>query len=101
MSETFSVDAAEERYLAELRRRVAWQSEAAARERAQAAAQHVQLRDPLDPVALAALVEAHPDDIRTPERRAFLAELEILIEEDGRLPESVEGLIRLVFADLL
>ena len=100
MSELQTLEAAEARYLAELRRRVAWQSEAAARERAQAA-HDAPVRDPLDPVALAALVEMHADDLRTPERRAFLAELEILIEDDGRLPASVEGLVRLVFADLL
>jgi hypothetical protein len=91
---------AEARFLEQLRRRVSWQAEQAGRLRTDAVAGHV-LHDPLDPVALAALIETRPADVRAPERRAFLAELEVLIEEDGRLPAMVEGLVRLVFSDLL
>jgi hypothetical protein len=101
VTETLVSEAAalEEQFLADLRRRVSWQAERAASERARAVTQVP--RDPLDPVALAALIETRPDDVRAPERRAFLAELDVLIEEDGRLPANIEGLIRLVFSDLL
>jgi hypothetical protein len=91
---------AESQFLEQLRRRVSWQAEQAARQRTDAVADYV-VHDPLDPVALAALIETRPDDVRAPERRAFLAELDVLIEEDGRLPVTVEGLVRLVFSDLL
>jgi hypothetical protein len=101
MSETTSPDLAEQRFLESLRRRVTWQSEEAERQRAAAIAAYPAQHDPLDPAALAALIETRPDDVRAPERRAFLAEMEVLIEEDGRLPSSLEGLVRLVFADLL
>jgi hypothetical protein len=91
----------EERFLAQLRRRVAWQAEQASRQRAESVADHASAHDPLDPNALRALIETRPDDPRAPEWRAFLNELDILIEDDGRLPAMVEGLVRLVFADLL
>jgi hypothetical protein len=102
VTESLLSDAAavEERFLAHLRRRVSWQAEQAAREREQALMAQAGL-DLLDPVALAALLERRADDLRTPERRALLAELEVLIEDDGRLPADLEEPIRLVFSDLL
>jgi hypothetical protein len=103
MTETLALDPAlaEERFLESLRRRVSWQAEQAARQRAHAVASRPVALDPLDPAALAALIETRPDDVRAPEWRAFLAELDVLIEADGRLPASIEGLVRLVFTDLL
>ena len=91
---------AEARFLDGLRGRVAWQAERAAELRREAAVQHYTF-DVLDPKSLAALVATRPDDVRGPEWRAFLAELDDLIEDDGRLPASLEGLVRLVFAELL
>jgi hypothetical protein len=89
------------RYLDELRRRVAWQADAAAVLRARAARAP---RAPVDPLALPDLfriVESRPHAARAPEWRSFLAELQFLGDAEGRLPSSLERLVRVVFADLL
>jgi hypothetical protein len=91
--------AAEERFLADLRERVAWQAEEAARLRAQE--RPVAALDPLDADALERLVHAHPHALRNAEWRCFLADLRFLVDADGRLPASLERLVRVVFADLL
>ena len=101
MSTTLTPETAEDRYLAQLRRRVAWQADRAASLRAASVAPDRAPFDLLDPLALAALIDTRPDDLRAPERRAFLVELAELVDEHGRLPSLVEGLVRLVFADLL
>jgi hypothetical protein len=88
---------AEQRYLDVLRRRVAWQSEAAARLRGG----HVGTPpDVLELATLRRLVAAAQDAPRAEEWRAFLGELSELAE-DGRLPETLERLVRVVFAELL
>jgi hypothetical protein len=89
---------AEERFLAELRQRVAWQSERAAALRAAAADPVADLRDL---AALWRLVESRPDAPRAAEWRSFLIELRDLADESGRLPEFLERLVRVVLADLL
>jgi hypothetical protein len=91
-----SAEAAEERFLDELRRRVAWQAEQAARQREAA-----RPKDPLDTTVLWRLVEEHDDALRQSEWRAFLAELHELTDANGRLPASFERLVRTVFGELL
>lgn len=91
-------EAAEARFLADLRRRVAWQAEEAARQRV---AVPVEPLDLLDARALEALVHAHPEAERAAEWRAFLAELRYLADDHGRLPATLERLVRIVLADLL
>lgn len=91
--------ALEEQFLSELRRRVAWQAEAAARLRSGVAAPAPP--DPLDLAALRRLVAGRPELPRHREWSAFLDELEELADERGRLPELLEGLVTVVLADLL
>ena len=90
--------AAEARFLEELRNRVSWQAAAAARQRVAAPAEPV---DVLDAGALERLVQAHPDAPRADEWRAFLVELRYLADDQGRLPATLERLVRVVLADLL
>jgi hypothetical protein len=92
--------AAEQRFLEELRRRVAWQAEAVARLRAEQPPAPAPF-DPLDFAALEGLVAANSAAPRAQEWQLFLEELEILVEADGRLPQLVERLVRVVFAELL
>lgn len=95
-----SAAAAEERFLAELRERVAWQADVAARLREEAAAPPPEV-DALDANALARLIDAHPDSTRHAEWSVFLGELRYLAGDDGRLPASLERLVRVVLGDLL
>jgi hypothetical protein len=88
----------EERFLAELRARVAWQSDRAAALRAAVADP---VPDPRDLGSLWRLVESRPDAPRAAEWRAFLIELRDLADERGRLPEYLERLVGVVLADLL
>jgi hypothetical protein len=90
--------AAEARFLDELRRRVSWQAEAAAQQRDAVPAEPLDL---LDAGELERLVQAHPDAERAAEWRAFLAELRYLADDQGRLPATLERLVRVVLADLL
>jgi hypothetical protein len=92
---------AELRYLDELRRRVAWQADAAALLRTRAARHAPLLVDPLELSDLFRLVESRPHAPRAREWRAFLAELQFLADADGRLPAWLERLVRVVLADLL
>jgi hypothetical protein len=91
---------AEVRFLEELRSRVAWQAEEAARLRLRAGTPAPSV-DLLDANALELLVHAHPEAPRAAEWRAFLAELRYLADDRGRLPATLERLIRVVLADLL
>jgi hypothetical protein len=91
---------AETRFLDGVRRRVAWQADQAARLRALPRQPAAPL-DVLDLNALCRLVAAVPAGPRTPEWTAFLEELCELAEPDGRLPEILERLVRVVFAELL
>lgn len=91
-------EAAEARFLEELRRRVAWQAEEASRQRVAVPREPLDL---LDAGALERLVQAHPDAPRADEWRAFLVELRYLADDQGRLPATLERLVRVVFADLL
>jgi hypothetical protein len=93
--------ALEERFLAELRRRVAWQSEAAARMREGLGAPAATKVDVLDLFVLRRLVDGRPDAPRHREWSAFLDELEELAEPGRRLPATLEGLVTVVLADLL
>jgi hypothetical protein len=90
----------EERFLAELRRRVSWQAEAAARLRGGAAPVTPRIHV-LDLRSLRELVDARPDAPRHREWSAFLDELDELAEPGHRLPKSLEGLVTVVLADLL
>jgi hypothetical protein len=89
---------AEERFLSDLRARVAWQAEEAARQRAAVAPPEIDVRDL---AALHRLVADHPRAARHAEWRAFLGELETLTDSDGRLPATLERLVRVVLAELL
>jgi hypothetical protein len=91
-------EAAEARFLDELRRRVAWQAEEASRQRVAVPATPLDL---LDAGTLERLVEAHPEAGRAAEWRAFLVELRYLADDQGRLPATLERLVRVVLADLL
>lgn len=91
--------AAEERFLAELRQRVAWQAEEAERQRGTPVrSSHV---DVLEAATLDRLVSANPDAPRAAEWRSFLGELRYLTDDQGRLPAQLERLVRVVFAELL
>lgn len=90
---------AEQRFLDSVRRRVAWQSEQAARLRA--LPREPQPFDLLDLGALTRLVAGHPAAPRAAEWSAFLDELRELADENGRLPGILERLVRVVFAELL
>jgi hypothetical protein len=92
--------AAEERFLEAIRARIAWQVEQAGRLRAVERQPGAAL-DVLDVAALAWLVEQRPEAQRAPEWRAFIGELHELADEDGRLPDALERLVRVVFAELL
>jgi hypothetical protein len=92
--------AAEVRFLEDLRRRVAWQADEAARLRLRARRPAAPV-DLLDANALELLVHAHPEAPRAAEWRAFLAELRYLADDRGRLPAALERLVRVVLADLL
>lgn len=92
--------AAEQRFLDDLRGRVAWQSEMAARLRTGSAGRTEPI-DVLDADVLERLIAAHPEAPRNAEWRCFLAELRFLAGDDGRLPSSLERLVRAVLADLL
>lgn len=93
--------AAEERFLVIVRRRVAWQAEAAARLRGHAVAAQGPSVDVLQLATLERLVAARAELPRAAEWRAFLDELEFLVDQDGRLPDSLERLVRVVLAELL
>ena len=89
----------EDRFLDEIRRRVAWQASAAARLRERPV--EAGPVDPLDLAALQRLVAARPEARRHREWTAFLAELAELTDSDGRLPENLQGLVTVVLAELL
>lgn len=91
---------AEERFLASVRRRVAWQAEEAARLRA-LPAPPIGTFDVLDVGSLDRLLAGHTPGPRTAEWTAFLTELHDVSDDEGRLPEIVERLVRVVFAELL
>jgi hypothetical protein len=93
--------ALEDRFLAELRRRVAWQAEAAARLRSGQAAPVEPRVDVLDLRVLRRLVDGRPEAARHREWSAFLDELEELAEPGRRLPATLEGLVTVVLSDLL
>jgi hypothetical protein len=97
---TIDADELQERFLASLRERVSWQAEQAERLRAEAAPISARV-DVLDMAALNGLVDRNADRPRAREWRSFLAELEGLTDTDGRLPDQLERLIRVVLADLL
>ena len=92
---------AEARFLEDLRRRVSWQADAADVLRARASRVEREAVDPLDALALERLVAARPHAPRAREWRAFLIELRELADEEGRLPASLERLVRVVLNDLL
>jgi hypothetical protein len=92
---------AEQRFLESLRRRVAWQAEAAARLRAERPPAPGPAIDVLDLAAIEQLVASRPDAPRAQEWRLFLDELRFLAEPTGRLPGIVDRLVRVVFAELL
>jgi hypothetical protein len=89
--------AAELRFLEEVRARVAWQADAASRLRGSTA----QPLDVLDVASLERLVAGNTDSPRCAEWLSFLDELAFLAEPGGRLPVTLERLVRVVFADLL
>lgn len=89
---------AELRFLEEVRARVAWQAEKAARLREPAS---VPALDVLDVAVLERLVAAAPDAPRAGEWRLFVAELREVASPTGRLPENLERLVRVVLGDLL
>jgi hypothetical protein len=91
---------AEQRFLDSVRRRVAWQAEQAARLRA-LPREPAAPPDLLDLRVLEKLLVAAPVAPRTAEWTAFLEELRELADDDGRLPEVLERLVSVVFADLL
>ena len=93
-------DELQERFLAELRARVGWQAAVAAERRAVERAQPPS-RDLRDPHVLARLVDEHADNPRAAEWRALIAELEPIVESDGRLPAMLDRLVSVVFADVL
>lgn len=104
MTELATPDAAavaEERFLAELRDRVAWQAHQAAVQRTQASPPPAEPVDVLDVLELMGIVERNSDEPRAAEWRAFLEELSFLADEGGRLPAALERLVRVVLADLL
>jgi hypothetical protein len=97
---------AEAQFLDSLRRRVSWQSEKASRLRGGVTEPGVrELAD--EPVdvhdvsALGRLIDSRPDDPRAPEWRAFLDDLRILADSDGRLHEDYGCLVRAVLGDLV
>jgi hypothetical protein len=92
--------AAEQRFLEELRQRVAWQAEKVARLRAEELTAPAAF-DVLDFAALERLVASQPGARRAAEWRIFLEELRFLTDAGGRLPELVDRLVRVVFAELL
>jgi hypothetical protein len=96
---TVAPDELQERFLAGLRERVAWQAEVAARLRAEAAAAP-RPHDVLDLEVLHRLVD-EAGGPRRAEWRAFLAELDILGDRQGRLPPQLERLVRVVLGELL
>ena len=91
---------AEARFLEAVRRRVAWQAERAAAQREQARAPKEPL-DLLDVDVLVRLVSTGPTSSRTAEWTAFVGELLELVDDDGRLPDTLERLVRVVLADLI
>lgn len=89
----------EERFLLELRERVAWQSHRAAERRAVE-----RTPEPFDRLrvdSLAQLVERNSGHVRAAEWRMLVAELEPVAGPDGRLPEMIDGLVSVVFAEIL
>jgi hypothetical protein len=90
--------AAEQRFLEQVRQRVAWQAEAASRLRG---GPPERVLDVLDLATLTRLVEAHADAPRGAEWRLFLDELAFLADASGRLPATLERLVRVVLADVL
>jgi hypothetical protein len=91
---------AEARFLDSVRRRVAWQAEQAARLRAIPRAPKPPL-DLLDVSVVERLLAEHASAPRAAEWAAFLEELRELADENGRLPDIVDRLVAVVFADLL
>jgi hypothetical protein len=96
---TFDADDLQERFLASLRDRVAWQARQA--ERIRNAVPTATRLDVLQIDELRRLVDAEGDRPRTREWQSFLAELDVLADDDGRLPAQLERLVRVVLADLL
>lgn len=93
-----SADLLQERFLASLRDRVAWQAREAERRRALAAPAPVDVRDI---ASLRSLVAGNRGHVRAREWDAFLDELEVLTDDAGMLPAQLESLVRVVLADLL
>jgi hypothetical protein len=100
---------AEAQFLDSLRRRVSWQSEKASRLRGGVAPTAPAVRDEPaaetvdihDVSALGRLLDSRPDDPRAEEWRAFLDDLRILADSDGRLHEDYGCLVRAVLGDLV
>ena len=97
---------AEAQFLDHLRRRVSWQSEKALRLRGGVAVLEAresapEVVDVHDVSSLQRLLDSRPDDPRTPEWRAFLDDLRILADSDGRLHEDYGCLVRAVLGDLV
>lgn len=87
--------AAQARYLDAVRRRVAWQAEAADRR-----VLPVRQGSPLDLRWLEQRVAAMSHDPRADEWHAYLEELRPHAGADGRLPKQLESLVRSVFGGL-
>lgn len=100
MGAAVPIDELEERFLAELRDRVAWPAAQAARIRAEGAPVATRI-DVLEMATLRAIVDANGGRPRAREWRSFLTELEVLADTSGRLPGQLERLVRVVLADLL
>jgi hypothetical protein len=96
---TIDADELQERFLTSLRDRVAWQARQA--ERIRNVPPPSPRLDVLQIDQLRALVDAEAERPRTREWQAFLAELDVLTDDAGRLPAQLERLIRVVLADLL
>jgi hypothetical protein len=97
---------AEVQFLESLRRRVSWQSEKASRLRGgvtvpEARESTGEVVDVHDVSALERLLDSRQDDPRAPEWRAFLDDLRILADSDGRLHEDYGCLVRAVLGDLV
>jgi hypothetical protein len=90
-------DVAEGQALAALRRRVRWQAGLAERQRAGLSVEPI---DYLDPGALARRIAEFSDARRRREWSAFLVEMRAWCSDRGRLPATLEPLMRAVFAEL-
>jgi hypothetical protein len=92
---------AEARFLHTLRRRVAWQSDTAARLRGGPDLPTQRSVDVLYVPALARLVDTRPGDARAAEWQSFVDDLRVLADSNGRLHEDYGCLVRAVLGDLL